>query len=41
LLWGGFVCIIASVIYALHLPKLRKFIRPVYIQKGIIPEPIH
>jgi MFS family permease len=41
LLWGGFLCIIASGIYALHLPTLRTFIRPVYIKKGIIAEPIH
>ena len=41
LLWGGFFCIIAAVIFALHLPKLRNFIRPVYIKKGIIIEPIH
>jgi MFS family permease len=41
LLWGGFLCIIASGIYALHLPTLRTFIRPVYIKKGIIAEPVH
>lgn len=41
LLGGGFLCIIAAIIYALQLPILRKFIRPVYIQKGIIVEPIH
>ncbi len=41
LLWGGFFCIIAAIVFALHLPKLRSFIRPVYIKKGIIIEPIH
>jgi len=41
LLWGGFLCIIAAGLYALQLPKLRGFIRPLYIQKGIIVEPIH
>jgi MFS family permease len=41
LLWGGFFCIIAAIIFAFQLPKLRSFIRPVYIKKGIIIEPIH
>jgi len=41
LLWGGLFCIIAAIVFALHLPTLRKFVRPVYIQKGIIIEPIH
>jgi len=40
LLGGGFLCIMAAGIYALHLPKLRSFVRPVYIKKGIITEPI-
>ena len=40
LLWGGFICIIAAGIYSLQLPN-SEFIRPVYIQKGIIVEPIH
>jgi len=40
LLGGGFFCIIAAVIFALNLPKLRSFIRPLYIQKGIITEPL-
>ncbi len=41
LLWGGGVCILAAITYAFQLPKLRSFIRPVYVQKGIIPETIH
>ena len=40
LLWGGSFCIIAAIVYALQLPKLRGFVRPVYIQKGIIVEPV-
>jgi MFS family permease len=40
-LWGGFFCIIAAILFALQLPKLRGFIRPVYIKKGIIAEPIN
>jgi MFS family permease len=41
LLWGGFFCIIAAIVFSLQLPKLRGFVRPVYIKKGIIIEPIH
>ncbi len=41
LLWGGLFCIIAAIVYALQLKTLRKYIRPVYIQKGIIIEPVH
>jgi MFS family permease len=40
LLGGGFFCIIAAITFAVQLPILRKFVRPVYIQKGIIVEPI-
>lgn len=40
LLWGGSFCILAAVIFALHLPVLRSFVRAVYIKKGIISEPI-
>jgi MFS family permease len=40
LLIGGFFCIMAAVIFALHLPQLRGFVRPVYIKKGIIAGPI-
>jgi len=41
LLGGGFLCIIAAIVFLLQLPTLRGFIRPVYIQKGIIQEPIN
>jgi len=40
LLWGGGFCIIAVIIFALQLPKFRKLVRPVYVQKGIIAEPV-
>jgi len=40
LLGGGLFCIIAAGVFALNLPKIRSFIRPVYIQKGIIVEPV-
>jgi len=32
------VCLIASVRFWFILPGIRKFIRPIYIQRGIIPE---
>ena len=41
LLWGGSFCILAAVIFAFQLPTLRSFVRPLYIKKGIIVEPIH
>jgi len=41
LLWGGLFCIIAAIVFALQLPKLRGFVRSVYIKKGIIIEPMH
>ncbi len=41
LLWGGFLCIIAAIIFALQLPAFRGLVRQVYIKKGIIPESIH
>jgi len=40
LLWGGFLCIIAAIIFALQLPAFRGLVRQVYIKKGIIPESI-
>ena len=40
LLWGGFFCIIAAIVFALQLPAFRGFVRQVYIKKGIIAEPI-
>lgn len=41
LLWGGILSIIASIIFALQLPVFRSFVRPVYVKKGIMTEPIH
>jgi len=40
LLWGGIFCIIAAVLFAFQLPVLRGFVRQVYIEKGIIAQPI-
>jgi MFS family permease len=35
---GGFICLIGALIFYKNLPSLRKHIRPIYIQKGILPE---
>jgi len=35
---GGAVCIVAGAVFAARLPKMRRLIRPVYRQRGIIPE---
>ena len=37
LLLGGVGCILGAVFFALKLPTFRALIRPIYIQKGIIP----
>lgn len=35
----GLVCAAAVAIYALYLPRLRAHLRPIYLQRGIIPAP--
>jgi hypothetical protein len=32
------VCLAASVRFWFILPGIRKFVRPVYVQRGILPE---
>jgi len=32
------VCLAASVRYWMILPRIRKFVRPVYVQRGILPQ---
>ena len=34
---GGVLCILGAIIFARNLPSLRRMIRPIYIQKGVIP----
>ncbi|OPZ09695.1 MAG: enterobactin exporter EntS [candidate division BRC1 bacterium ADurb.BinA292] len=36
---GGACCILGALGFATRLPDLRRLIRPIYIQKGIIPSP--
>jgi MFS family permease len=38
LLFGGIGCIIGAVWFAKSLPRLRQFVRPIYVEKGILPE---
>jgi MFS family permease len=38
LLMGGGVCLVGGLLFARELPALRKYVRPIYIRKGIIPE---
>jgi MFS family permease len=38
LLISGLVCLCGAAVFALRLPSLRKSIRPIYIQAGILPE---
>lgn len=38
ILAGGLACIASSLLFLRRLPGLRKLVRPVYEQKGIIPE---
>ncbi|HEY0512271.1 MAG TPA: MFS transporter [Thermoanaerobaculia bacterium] len=37
LLFGGIGCILAALWFATLLPRLRDKVRPIYIQKGILP----
>jgi MFS family permease len=37
LLFGGIGCILAAAWFASLLPRLREKVRPIYIQKGILP----
>ena len=41
LMCGGIFAIAGGVVFAFQLPKVRELIRPVYIQKGILPEINH
>jgi MFS family permease len=35
---GGISCLIGSLVFACLLPSFRKYVRPVYVRMGIIPE---
>ena len=38
LMVGGAICVCGAGLFAMKLPVLRSLIRPIYIQKGVIPE---
>jgi len=38
LMIGGAICVCGAALFAMKLPALRTLIRPIYIQKGVIPE---
>jgi MFS family permease len=35
---SGIICLTAAILFYKNLPTLRKHIRPIYVQKGILPE---
>jgi MFS family permease len=37
ILLGGFACVAAGIWFALRLPSIRAVLRPIYVQKGILP----
>jgi MFS family permease len=34
---GGLACVAAGIWFAVRLPMIRTFLRPIYVQKGILP----
>ncbi len=38
LMIGGAICVVGAGLFALQLPNIRRLIRPIYAEKGIIPE---
>ncbi len=38
ILAGGVVIVLAGLVFASRLPVLRKLVRPVYVERGILPE---
>ncbi len=41
LIIGGIFCLAGGIYFLINLPKLRRLIRPIYIQLGILPEALH
>jgi hypothetical protein len=37
-MFGGIVCVISSFLFFRRLPTIRKLIRPIYVEKGILTE---
>ena len=38
LLLTSAICLAASIRYWMNLARIRKFIRPIYVQRGILPQ---
>jgi MFS family permease len=38
LVLGGICCLIGAAVFARNLPMLRRYVRPIYVKLGIIPE---
>jgi MFS family permease len=38
ILAGGVICMLGAALFWRKLPALRKVIRPIYVEKGILPE---
>jgi hypothetical protein len=38
---SGLICVAAGAIYFVFLPSIRRALRPIYIELGIIPEMAH
>ncbi len=41
LIFDGVVCILGSIYFSGQLPNLRRLIRPIYIERGILPGKVH
>jgi predicted MFS family arabinose efflux permease len=35
---GGAISIAGALLFARHLPQIRKLVRPIYVERGILPE---
>lgn len=38
LAWAGLVCVVGGALFGLKLHSLRPLVRPIYVQRGILPE---
>ncbi|HXY42461.1 MAG TPA: MFS transporter [Vicinamibacteria bacterium] len=38
ILVGGCACIVGGALFARQLPRLRELVRPIYVQRGILPQ---
>ncbi len=41
LIIDGVVCVLGSIYFSRQLPSLRQFVRPIYLERGIIPNKVH